>query len=514
MSRRFLLTFLLLAAGALVSSALVEARSRRSPIDTLFPEQRRAVEDPHNRVCLWTTGQSGKSTAVLTYYVDDGIRRPHGVYWYFCLTSYHVEEIAWPTLKRLDREFDLGCRFQEQKLRVILPGGSWIRLFGFDRPLALDRYYGVRLRSAAIDEAAFSNIDLDDFCEDTLGPRLLRENGKIFLMSIPPREPRGLFDEIIRGFPKRANMAGVRSPTRRDWSVHSWTAFDNPVMRDLWIDEIAKKIRARAGDNPTPEDLRRAEAELRAAPWFQRNYFGERVQERGEKVYDFDRDRNTYWRTDDKGERVSSWEPRPGDRYVLGIDFGWDDSTAFSWNVYRDDSPDLVEVESFKQAEMRMDAIAARARMYIAASGEEHAISIVGDYAHKTFFEEIRRRYDLPMMIGEKSEKYDWIATWNADANLGRVKIVDPENSPHVEEMLGLVWKLIKATGKKVEQPAAPNDCSDAHLMAYRHAYHYLHEEPAKPVETGSPEWYHRQEERMLEELEEEDRRREEEPYG
>ena len=32
---------------------------------------------------------------------------------------------------------------------------------------------------------------------------------------------------------------------------------------------------------------------------------GERVQERAELVYQFDRERNTYWRTDESGQRVS-----------------------------------------------------------------------------------------------------------------------------------------------------------------------------------------------------------------
>lgn len=476
------------------SSLLAQARRRDRPIDDLFPAQRAAVDDPHNRVCLWTSGRAGKSTAVLTKFVQDGLDHPNSVYWYFSLTGPHVEEIAWPTLRRLDALYGLGCRFQEDKLRVILPGGSWIRCFGFDRPLALDRFYGVRLRGAAIDEAAFSNLDLDEFAEDTLGPRLLDQGGTLYLMSIPGRVPRGLFDEIIAGFPKRVNMSGVRSPTRRRWSVHSWTWADNPAMREVVAAELAR--------------IKADEPELLKRPSTRRNYFGERVTDRQGRVYDFLRDRNTYWRADPKtGLLVSSWLMQPDDHYVLGLDFGWDDCAAFSFNAWRDDGPDLVELESYRETEMRMRAIADRVRMYQEWAGGEERLDIVADPSHKDYFEEIRRRYDLPIKVAEKASKYDWIEVENDDLSLGHVLIVDPESSPHVHEMQHLTRKVLK-TGKWVEQPGKPNDCCDAHLVAYRESYHYLHKEEPPVPEPGSREALEAEEQRMVDELEAADRER------
>ncbi len=473
-----------LLAVLVVSSILDEAQRRSSPLDQLFAEQRAAVEDPSRRKCLWTTGRAGKSTTVLTAFVDDGLKHPYMVYFYFCLTMPHVEEIAWPTLRRLDRDFGLGCRFQEDKLRVILPSGSWIRLFGFDRPLALDRFYGIALRGAAADEAAFANIDLEEFVEDTIGPRLIDHQGTFWLMSIPGRVPRGLFDEIIRGFPRRENMRGVRSPSRPDWSVHSWTALENPTVRDLVLSEIAQKVAARAYPSTSPEALAAARADLERLAWFRRNYLGERVQERGDLVYPFDRDKNTYWRLDKDGQRISAWARRPDDHYVLGIDFGWDDATAFSLNAWRDDLPLFVELESYAQPEMMMSAIAARVRLYqewIAPA----PLTIVGDPARKNYFEELRRRYQLPIMVAEKANKLDWIEVFVNDLSAGLVQYVAPDDSPHVREMQGLTWKVMK-DGKRLEQPGAANNGCDAQLMAYRHAYHYLHTEAEPKPEPGS----------------------------
>lgn len=468
------------------SGTLAEARRRHRPIDDLFLSQRLAVEDPHNRIALWTTGRAGKSTAVLTKFVQDGLDFPNTVYWYFCLTMPSVEEIAWPALQRLNREYDLGCRFQEEKLRVILPTGSWIRLFGFDRPLALDRFYGVKLNGAAIDEAAFANVDLEELVEDTLGMRLLDQDAKIYLMSIPGRVTRGLFDAIISGFPKRQNMAGVRSPTKPRWSVHSWTWADNPSVRDKVAAELAR--------------MRRDDPALLKRPSTRRNYFGERITDRAGRVYEWSKEKGTYWRRDEAtGLQVSAWTMAAGDHYVLGMDYGWDDAAGFSLNTWRDDSPLFVELESYCETEMRMRAIADRIRMYqdwVAPYGD---LTIVAPRDHKAYFEEVRRRYDLPIMVSEKSEKADWQEVLNDDYAAGRAQIVDPESSPHVNEMARLVKKFLPSR-KWIEQPGRPNNCCDAHLAAYREAYHYLHKEA--PPALSSREAEQVESDRIADELE------------
>lgn len=481
------------------SALLAESRRRARPIDSLFPEQLAALKDPCPRKCIWTSGRAGKSTAILTGFVDDALQNPGSVYFYFCLTGPHVEEIAWPHLRRLDTEYRIGGRLQWHKLRYVLPNGSWIRLFGFDRPLALDRFYGIKLKGVAFDEAAFCNVDLEELIEDTIAMRLLDQAASVYLMSIPGRVPRSLFDAIISGFERRENMSAVRSPTKPRWSVHSWTWRENPAMRELVQAELE---RMEAED---PDQLK--------LPRVRRNYFGERVDERGARVYAYSREKCIYLRVDEAtGAEVSEWKLRPSsDRYVLGVDFGWDDSTAFSLNAWRQDSPLFVELESYKQAEMRMAAIAARIRMYrdFVEDDQYHNLTIVGDHAHKAYFQELVRRYDLPIKIAEKTNKLDWIEVANDDLTLGRAQFVDPDSSPHCAEQLKLNRKVLKS-GKWVEQPGAPNDCCDAWLVAYREAYHYLHQEQPEEPKPGSREWFEREEQQMLEEIE----RQDEEMYG
>lgn len=475
------------------------SQAREQIRDILFPEQRAAADDPHDRVCLWTTGRAGKSFTVLTDFVASAMEPSDktSVFFYYCLSDYQVEEIAWPTLQWLDRRFQIGARFQEQKLRMILPTGNWIRLFSFNRLEHLDRYYGIRLKGAALDEAAFAKISVEEFIEDTLGPRLVDDGGKFYLMSIPGRVQTGLFDEIIRAWPRRRNMSGVRSPSRPDWSVHSWTWRENPTMRAKVEAYLARKTAERPAFTKTAHYIR--------------NYIGDRVASRGERVYPFDRGKNTYNRTDPDRGSVSNWEMRSGDHYVLGLDFGFDDATAWSLNVWRDDSPLLVEIESYKETNLLMSPIAARTRAYMEFCDiEGTTLDIVADHAHKQWFREFTARHQIPVMVSEKADKYDWIETYNDDLAQGLVKICDPDGSPRVKEMNGLTWKTLPGTKRRVEQPGAPNDCCDAHLAAYRHAYHYLHKEQEPKPERGGPEWWAAEERRIEDELEQQDRLKEE----
>jgi hypothetical protein len=432
---------------------------------------------------------------VLTDFVSDGLEREFSTYFFFCLIEKQVEEIAWKILAKINRDYALGCRMQEHKLKVTLPTGSQIQLFGSDNLAALDRFLGIKLRKVAFDEAAFyTTLNLEEMVEDTIGPRLVDERGQLYLMSTPPRHPHGLFYEIIKGFGPRKNMSGVESPSYPGWSCHSWTTLDNPSMRSQWKQDIARK--------------RKNDPELETRVWFRRTYLGENVHDTGKLVYEYDPVRNL-WRED--------WEHKPGDRFVLGLDLGWDDATAFSFNTWRPTSkiPLLLELDAYKESHMRMDAIASHVTKYRDYVDTVHgeSLDIVCDYAHKQYFEELARRYDIPLLQSEKPKKYDWIKTLNSDYNLGYVQLLESSTECHREEMSSLPWKIAKQTGKRVEYPNKPNDSCDAHLAAYRHAYHYIHEEEEPKIDLHSEEWYRREEERMVMAAQMEDESGEERPW-
>ncbi len=81
-----------------------ERGRRRGVLDALFPEQRKAVEDPSRRKAYCTTRRSGKTYAVLSDFLDDGMKNEACQYAYVALTRPSAEQISWPILKELDKK--------------------------------------------------------------------------------------------------------------------------------------------------------------------------------------------------------------------------------------------------------------------------------------------------------------------------------------------------------------------------------------------------------------------------
>lgn len=444
---------------------LMRLHSAAAILAGMFAVQKAVVLDPSRKKVIWTDRRAGKTFTVLADFMRRGLRARAPVHFiYIALTHPSAEGIAWPVIKELDERYGLGGRFQEQKLRYTGPGGFTIQLVGADRPGWGKRIYGRKLAGVAIDEAAFFSIDLRDLVDDYTKHCLSDLAGVLYLMSIPGHVPRGLFYELTKGFDYKAIFSGnipMRTkacPDATSWSVHTWTALQNPHMAAQITKEIAKEHE----DNPDCEN----------DPRYQRNRMKAWTTLLGERVYAWDETKNTF---------MGQWKPSDGDHFVLGLDFGWDDWTALSWNVWRDDHPALVELESKRLQHVLLDEVASHVRYYIEASGGENKIEIVADPAHRQLFEEFRRSYQLPVMEAEKCFKYDMQSIANTWYREGRIQIVNPESSAHVEEMGDLVWK-VGPDGKRREQPGLRNDSCDAHFVAFRHARHYLEREAEATV--------------------------------
>ena len=280
----------------------------------------------------------------------------------------------------------------------------------------------------------------------------------LYLMSTPSPIPSGLFYELTHGFDyrevfaRRVPAATRECPDASRWTVHSWTTEQNPHMREKFRARLAAIMAANPNAMKDPAVLR--------------NYFKAWVQLLGERVYAWNAERMTF---------PGQWRAQPDDRYVLGVDFGWNDAKALSQNVWRQDMPSLVELSSWRKRGILLSELAEHVREYQASYpvGDGGSFVVVGDPAHRDHFEEFRRAHGIPMIEAEKSDKGAQIEIWNSEAKAGHVLICEPESSPHVEEMKSLVVK-VRPDGRRVEQPGLPNDCCDAHLMAFRHARHYL----------------------------------------
>lgn len=438
-----------------------ELRRRAGPRMGCFLEQADAMDDPASHRLWQCDRRAGKTTTAVCEFYSEGKQRD-SEYAYIALTQKSAKRIAWRMLRQLNVRYDCRARLYEQEHRVLLPSGSILSLYGADRPGWSDLIYGQRLRRVYIDEAAFFSIDLNQLIMDVLDPCVADEEGTITLMSRPGHVNAGFFYDIAHG-----KIGG--------WSVKKWSWRDNPHVAP----QIQKRIDQQLKERP----------ELINNPSFRRNWYNEWAVSRGAHVYLIDVDSCA----------ITEWKAQPADQYVLGIDLGWYDHTAFSLISWSPAHDKVIELESYREREMLLDKVAARIRMYM---DEYQPLYIVGDPGRRQAFEELRQRYDLPISPAEKSDKLHWIDMINTDFAAGKIAILNAHSSPHVEEMLDLTWEK-RPSNKRIESPSCANDASDAFLYAFRYARHYLHKPQKEAPTLGTPEYWAEQENKIEHEQEE-----------
>jgi hypothetical protein len=164
--------------------------------------------------------------------------------------------------------------------------------------------------------------------------------------------------------------------------------------------------------------------------------------------------------------------------YVLGIDYGFTDPTAFSVVGWNDHDPCAYVVESFKVEGMTpSDA----AEAVVELRGRYDFSRIVADIGGlgKGYAEEARRRFHLPIEPAEKTNKLGFIKLLNGDLSHGRVKVAQQSAAPLLTEWLELPLDDSRAK----EADGFENHCADATLYAWRACWAFIQKPPA-PAKT------------------------------
>lgn len=409
-----------------------------------FPQQVEAARSRHPMEVWQCSRRSGKTTGVMLHFDEDGREHPDAQYLYIAKTAKSAKNITWAMARKYSRSYNLGWVPNIADQCFYQPNGARLIITGADDPHLLDTFHGSKNRAVFIDEAPFWNIDLRDFVEEIITPTLADEKGVLRMMSRPGYTRSGFFWEVAHG----------KHP---EWKVRKWGWEDNPHV----VDNVRAFLAARIAANP----------EIVTTAAFRRNWCNEWVEDGAALAYKFTRELCG----------VDAWELHPDDSVVLGVDLGWFDASAFSVITWGERHPYVVELESYSQKEMLLEAVAARCRMYL---DEYPGAIMVGDPSRRQAFEELRKRYNLPIIAAEKQDKRHWIDQINSDYQTGRIKIVRPEKSAHVDEMNVLSMSKTR-TGAMKETHGQANDACDAFLYAYRYAYHYLHNEEERAAEQA-----------------------------
>lgn len=435
--------------------------SKPNVLAQTFRQQLAFIKDPSRLKALFCTRRAAKSYTAGAYMVHECLANPGINCLFLGLTRASAEGIIWKDiLKSLNLKLDLGLSFNETKLIATFPNGSVIYITGVDVDEdEMNKLLGKKYRLVCIDEASMYTIDMQKLVYGILKPATADNRGTICMMGTASNFTRGLFYDITVH----------REP---GWSLHTWTAHDNPHISKQWAEEL--------------EDISKNRPLFQETPLFRQWYLNEWVVDTEKLVYKFAPDRNLF------KNRPENLDPN-GWTYILGVDLGYEDDSAFVLCCFHDNDKTLYVLSSFNRKHMDVTDVANRIKVY--RDDKSYPVSkVIIDGANKQAVEEIQRRHGVALEAADKTGKSDFIEIMNGELIQAKIKIKDTLVTL-TQEMMGLVWKTTadKIDLPRKEHPALPNHLCDALLYAWRFCYQYMAEAAPQKIIVGSREWYAKQ---------------------
>lgn len=449
--------------------AIIREQARRMSIlgklrADCFDKQEAFIEDPSRQKAAICSRRAGKSRAAAVYLFLEAFRKPRTTCLYVALTRSSAKTIMWKLLKSLNRDLQLGLLaddFNESDLAVRLPNGSIIRLFGADSDQKQrEKLLGDAYSLVVIDEAASFRINLKGLVYEILKPATADHQGTICMIGTPG-DIRNFFYDVTEG----------KGEDAASWSVHRWNTLDNPFLQKQWADDL-KEI-----DEKRPLYKKTAEYKFM--------YLGEWAISTSRLVYAFDESQNMCGPGDlDRGLANPEAGAPTFDYYVLAVDLGWNDATAYTIVGWVEGKRTLYVVRSFKKTAQTISDVAVEIK---ALADSYPFVRMLVDGAAKQAVQELRGRYMIPLQSTDKHDKFSFIRMMNADFVMGHIKVLPGLCDDLIEEWKVLVWAP-RSENELVVSPreleSCKNDAADSCLYAWRFAKNYL---PADEVVKKIP---------------------------
>lgn len=405
-----------------------------------FQQQLDFIRDDQRLKALFCTRRAAKSYTGGLYLIDTAIRYPGSNCLFVGLTRQSAHGILWKDILRiLDRENQLGLKFNETLLTATLPNGSVIWVTGADTDeQEMNKLLGKKYKLVVIDEASMFTVNVHQLVYGVLKPATADQRGTICLLGTASNITRGLFYDITTG----------REP---GWSVHTWTAYDNPHVREQWIDEI--------------KEIEEKRPLFKETPLFKQWYLNQWVVDEDALVYKFNRDRDCVARLPLLDTPY---------HYVLGVDLGHSpDPSAFVVGAYHEHLPGIWIIHSEKHWKMDITAVSEKIKELDKKYSFEARVI---DGSMKMAIEEMNTRHQTRVIPADKQGKEHWINLFNDEFTQERIKFLTPQTNDLTEELETLVWVTDNGSIKipRKEEPSLSNHCTDAMLYMLRYTHSYL----------------------------------------
>lgn len=439
----------------------LEARKQR-----LMGPQLAFLTDPSKKKAAICTRRAGK-TFVCRHLVAEAVLRnawvdrdrAQPVVQYIAQTRIKALDLFWTPFKEICRELGLDAHWDDHSLRAQFPNGVLVRAGGAEDKDEIEKYRGDAYPLVVIDEAASFGPRIEELVMSALSAALLDYNGTIAMIGTPGQSQSGLFWEIYAGH-------------KPEWSPHRWSYMTNvhfpaEVRTVEWIEA-----------NVGPLD----------SPKVQREYFGNWVSDASSLVYQYNPDKS---RWDGVLPPGHEW------RYILGMDLGFRDPTAFVVGAYAKTHPDLFIVHAESQPHMLPSQIEQKVLELKRDFNITRIVVDTGGSMARNNVEEWNRRHAFGMLGAEKTNKYTYIEHMNSEFYLGRIK-VKPELTKLQNEWKTLVWEdndkeVSRHDGKPKEHPGFANHLADASLYMFRESMHFRSRAPEPEPIHGTLDWLNKQ---------------------
>lgn len=399
-------------------------------LENSFEQQINFVKDKCKRKVALCTRRAGKSYSAGLMLCIIGLLYPKSNMVFATMTMATSKDIMMKDIiNPLNEKYNLGLELIGYK--VHFPNGSVIHLFGVNKDeQQKNKLLGKKNKIFILDEAQDITIDIPDLIERVVDPSLLDEVGQFVMMGTPSDNTKTYFYDITNEYKSTPG-----------WNFHRWNCLDNPYVREQIIQATAEKEAL----NPL----------YKTTDVYRQMWLGEWVISKNALIYkpvpsNFDTDSL----------------PEDHNKYIwlLGIDLGYVDADGFVIGAYSLTDNHLYIVKAIAQ---KGNDITATAETILNLSKRHNFNRIVIDASNLKAVEEMRKRWQLPLVAADRAKKADYIRLFNLDLQTGIIKIL-----PEAREALNNEWKSLIWDSKKpgIEKAGLDNHCADSALYMWRTA--------------------------------------------
>lgn len=416
---------------------LANAKKNRL-IDDSFPAQANFIRDPSRLKAAQCTRRAAKSYAAGIGLLEAALSEPGVSCLYLGLTIASAKNIMIKDiLKPLNKKHNLGCKFvyNPSFIEVRIPNESIIYLTGVNaKEDEKDKIFGQKYKRIVVDEGGAFTINTEELIYQTLFPATADYGGDIWFTGMPTNRVNSFFKKVCDG-------------DEPGWSVHKWSALENPYMKDKFQTDMDLLIEK----NPLVVET----------PWFKQMYLNQWFIDTDALIYKYNETRNL---VDELPQLSTPWN------YILGVDLGFDDATAFTVLAWNEKSRELYGIESYKKSGFDFFNVADEINDI---KQRYHFWKVIVDGSNKQGVETMKRRLGLPeLQAAEKQGKFNFIDILNSEMIQGHIKVIRKKNDELIDEWCNLIRDPKKK--ERTELDACENHLCDAFLYAWRETYNYL----------------------------------------